>query len=96
LINIVIYIIKYFRNKYFNYLIDFQKNTFWGPGGFGFFLGLFSFSLGIVMIVAAVYIFRRYRQDKLSLMLGTIGEDGYRIMENTSSQNANSSSYKNI
>lgn len=82
----------------FQYLlnyIDFQKNTFWGPGGFGFFLGLFSFAIGIAMMVASVYIFRRYRQEKLAVMYG-IGDDGYTIMPNNKTTAAsNYSSIKN-
>jgi len=38
------------------------------------------------MIVASIYIFRRYRQEKISMMCG-IGEDGYTIMPNNNSNN---------
>jgi len=47
------------------------------------------------MIVASVYIFRRYRQEKLSMMYG-IGDDGYTVMPNTKTTAAsNYSSIKN-
>ena len=34
------------------------------------------------MILGSVYVFRRYRQDKMSMMMGSIDSDGYNIMPN--------------
>jgi len=67
---------KMFVNNY-----NFQKNSFWGPGGFGFFMGIFSLGIGIALFVASFYLYRRFRQDKASQMLSSIGEEGtYRII----------------
>jgi hypothetical protein len=45
------------------------------------------------MMVASVYIFRRYRQEKLGLMYG-IGSDGYTVMPHDKDGSTNYSSIK--
>jgi hypothetical protein len=73
-------------NYLFYFILDFQKTTFWAPGGFGFFLGIFSLALGITLFVASCYFYKRYRQERTFAFKKNLEEENsYRIMPNTKS-----------
>jgi len=67
--------LKMYINSY-----NFQKKSFWAPGGFGFFMGIFSLALGIAFFVASFYLYRRMRQEQSTKMLSSIDEGAYKIL----------------